>query len=182
MYSTVRRDHVGLTPLTAVGERVCVCACVVLIESARVARAQVCFHFMASLAIADILVASLVMSVSVAYTVLGHWPFGWIFCRCAFCPLLYSLLFANSKHVSSSALRADAMRAALLMRARSVIGSSHLSVQNVHYVLFAAFRVRLAAQLAPEARLMSASEQPLFVRNSRVNASAAASRTCVCSL
>ena len=46
-------------------------------------RAQVCFHFMASLAIADILVASLVMSVSVAYLVLGHWPFGWIFCRFA---------------------------------------------------------------------------------------------------
>ena len=42
---------------------------------------QVCFHFMASLAIADILVAALVMTVSIFYTMSGRWNFGWIFCR-----------------------------------------------------------------------------------------------------
>ncbi len=42
---------------------------------------QVCFHFMASLALSDILVAALVMTVSVYYIMAGNWPFGWVLCR-----------------------------------------------------------------------------------------------------
>lgn len=72
-------------------------------------RSQLCFHFLASLALADTAVALLVMTWSIVHTALLYaWPFGWFFCyfwmscdvMCCTASILHLLVIALDRYVA----------------------------------------------------------------------------------